>query len=152
MFGYASQQGVYGIPGFKNRRVLKGMTRSDLDSHKTLYAGPDPADPTRVLIRKLLRVSPSTYAYEETRITKNETEGKEPTVHTQVYRIKGFNLDEHLTPAEAMIRGAYRPVGTPLGFSLFYKHNEYVKSGYFTLVENQLYKPGQTWEEWWVDF
>ena len=56
-------------PKFNNYKVLGGYFRSDVDSHKTIFAGPDPADPTRILIRKLVKISDSTYCFEECRIT-----------------------------------------------------------------------------------
>ena len=69
---------------FANWKVLGGYFNENT-THKTLYAGPDPAEPSRVLIRKLIRVSKKTYACEETRITR--VEGKNPTVHSQFYRL-----------------------------------------------------------------
>ena len=39
---------------YSNWKILGGISLSDYDSHKTLFAGPDPADPNRVLIRKLV--------------------------------------------------------------------------------------------------
>ncbi len=104
---------------FYNRRVLGGYSNADYDSHKILYAGPDPAEPGIVLIRKLLHISRETYAYEETRITR--VEGNQPTVHTQVYRLKGFDLEEKLDAYEVLMRSAHRPIPNVLGFSIFYK-------------------------------
>jgi hypothetical protein len=82
---------------FKNFGVIGGYSFGDFETHKTLYAGVDPADPKRALIRKLIQVNKNTYCYEETRITPGESN---PIVHTQLYRIKDFNLNEHLTPEE----------------------------------------------------
>ena len=39
---------------FNNRKVIGGIAMGDYDSHRTLYAGPDPADHNRVLVRKLV--------------------------------------------------------------------------------------------------
>ena len=39
---------------FNNWKVLGGVTPGDYDSHRTMFAGPDPADPSRVLVRKLV--------------------------------------------------------------------------------------------------
>ena len=103
---------------YKNYRVLGGYNYNEFITHKTLYAGVDPADPKRALIRKLVQVNNSTYCYEETRITPGE---KEPTVHTQLFRIKDFDLKEKLDPEEIQIRGAFRPLPNVMGFSLFYK-------------------------------
>ena len=99
--------------------MLGGFFSGDLNSHRTIYAGPDPAEPSRVLIRKVLQISKETYAYEETRITR--VEGANPTVHSVVYRIKGFDFDEKLSPRELTLRGAFRPVPNVLGFSLYFR-------------------------------
>ena len=133
---------------FYNNKVLGGFFNGDVNSHRTLYAGPDPAEPNRVLIRKLLQISDRTYAYEETRITR--VEGKSPTVHSTIYRIRGFDLDEKLDPQEITIRGAFRPMPNVLGFSLYYRQ---MKSGarHFSVVENALFKTGGTWFEWFSD-
>ena len=39
---------------YSNWKILGGISLSDYDSHKTLFAGPDPADSNRILIRKLV--------------------------------------------------------------------------------------------------
>ena len=44
-----------------------------------LIVGPDPADTSRILVRKLIKVSETTYCFEETRVTPGE---KVPSVHT----------------------------------------------------------------------
>ena len=74
MFNYAGA-----TPNFRTGAVLGGFVNGDFITHKTLYAGPDPADPTRALIRKLVQVNAHTYCFEETRITPGEND---PTVHT----------------------------------------------------------------------
>ena len=52
-----------------------------------IYAtGPDPADPQRVLVRKILELQDGKYAYEETTITPNQASGV-PTVHSTAYKI-----------------------------------------------------------------
>jgi hypothetical protein len=56
-----------------------------------LYAGQDPADPSRALVRKLVQVNKNTYCYEESTITPGEGS---PTIHTKLYRIKDFDLHE----------------------------------------------------------
>ena len=104
---------------FRNYKVLGGTTSSEVDSHKTIFAGPDPADPSRILIRKLVRVSESTYCFEECRITPKEN--GQPTVHTQLFRLKDVDLKEKLTPYEIQTRGGYRPIPNVMGFSLYFK-------------------------------
>ena len=39
---------------YNNRKVLGGVTLGDYGTHRTIFAGPDPADKSRVLIRKLV--------------------------------------------------------------------------------------------------
>ena len=39
---------------FNNSKIIGGIGPGDYNSHKTLFAGPDPADKNRVLIRKLV--------------------------------------------------------------------------------------------------
>ena len=56
---------------YRNTNVLGGYMSDDYGTHKTLYAGVDPADPSRALIRKLVQVNEHTYCYEETTITPN---------------------------------------------------------------------------------
>jgi len=46
---------------FKNFGVIGGYSFGDFETHKTLYAGVDPADPKRALIRKLIQVNKNTY-------------------------------------------------------------------------------------------
>ena len=60
--------------------------------------GPDPADPSRMLIRKLVKVNEKTWCFEEVRVTP--TEGKQPVVHSQLFRVKGFDLREKLDGEE----------------------------------------------------
>lgn len=134
---------------FKNYRVLGGYGPNDFISHRTLYAGVDPADPKRALIRKLVQVNTSTYCYEETRITPGE---KNPTVHTQLFRIKDFDLHENLTPEEIQIRGAFRPLPNVMGFSLFYKPVAKKGKRHLSIVENTLFKNGGgSWLEFFQD-
>ena len=39
---------------FNNKKVIGGFVPGDYSSYKTLFAGPDPADRDRVLVRKLV--------------------------------------------------------------------------------------------------
>lgn len=80
---------------FRNFKTLGGSSLGDYETHQTLYAGVDPADPNRALVRKLVQVNSNTYCYEEIRITPGE---KTPQVHTQLLRIRDFDLHEHLSP------------------------------------------------------
>ena len=83
------------------------------------------------------------------RITPTE---KSPVVHSQMYRIKGFDMKERLTPEEIQIRGAFRPIPNVMGFSLFYKPLSQAGNFHFSIVENTLFKKaGGTWLEWFQD-
>jgi len=86
---------------------------------------------------------------EEIRITAGE---KLPVVHTQMFRVKNFNLHEQLDPKEEKIRLMYRPMPNVMGFSLYFKQ---LARGnvHFSIVENSHFKEaGSTWSEWWSDF
>jgi hypothetical protein len=61
-----------------------------------ILLGPDPADKSKLLVRKLVRVSEKTFCYEELRVTPGEK--KIPTVHSQIYRVGGFDLHENVSP------------------------------------------------------
>ena len=147
MFNSAGKGPVTFTPG----RVLGGASFADYDSNQTLYVGVDPADPNRVLVRKLVQVNNNTYCYEETRITP--TDQRVPTVHTQLFRIGDFDLHEELTPEELSIRGRFRPLPNVLGYSLFYKQLSSFGFPHMSIVENSLWKQaGGTIREWLRDF
>ena len=82
MFNFAAQA----VTSFSPGKVLGGADVADSTSYRTLFCGPDPADPERVLVRKILELSNGRYAYEETTITPNPNAGV-PTVHTTAYKI-----------------------------------------------------------------
>ena len=64
----------------------------DYGSHRTLYAGPDPADYHRVLVRKLVQTSDKTWCFEESRITPSDMDGAQPTVHTTLHRLGNIDI------------------------------------------------------------
>ena len=76
----------------------------DYQTYRTLFAGPDPADSDRVLIRKLVQTSENVWAFEESRITAAQNEGEQPTIHTTLHRLGGVNLAEHVDEEELKIR------------------------------------------------
>ena len=153
MFNSTSSPGSFG--SFTPGKVLAGYDGADNQTHKLLYAGSDPADETRVLIKKVVQVSKKTYCYEETTITPSDS-GSRPTVHTNLFRVKDLDLHEHIDGQEEEIRGRYRPLPNVMGFSLYYRdaaNNVKRSSPHLSVVENTLYKatPG-TWIEWFQDF
>lgn len=60
-----------------------------------IVTGPDPADPTRILIKKIVQVSEGTYGYEEVTITKRE--GDKPSVHSKLVRLGDWDLTEDVS-------------------------------------------------------
>ena len=137
---------------FNNNKVLGGYMMGDYDSHKTLFAGPDPADTNCVLVRKLVQTSDKTWCFEEARITPSETEGGNPTVHTTLHRLGWLNINEPLSDQELSTRLAYRAVPNVIGFSLFMKPYASGSSSSFTIVENSLIKGNNyRWAEWFKD-
>lgn len=111
--------------------------------------GPDPADPERILVRKIVKLRDHSYAYEETRVTRN---GKKlPEVHTVMHKLPQFDLDEEVDNKELAYRYRFRSLPNMLGFSLYYR-----KTGsglnHLSIVENSLWKTsGNTWSQWWKD-
>ena len=68
-----------------------------------------------------------------------------------MYRIRGFDLREHLSGEEIQIRGAHRAVPNVMGFSLFYKTLEN-RAKHLSIVENTLIKAsGTSWRDWFAD-
>ena len=136
---------------YNNWKVLGGSTPGDYESHRTMFAGPDPADPSRVLIRKLIQTGEATWCFEESRISNSVSEGGIPTVHTTIHRLGQTDVREELDEKEHALRVAYRPVPNVIGFSLFARAYEGARSGSFTIVENSLSKPKYRWAEWFKD-
>ena len=67
-----------------------------------LLPGPDPADPNRILVRKIVQLREGSYAYEETTISKStDKENPTPKVHSTLSKVgNGFDLQEHVTNQE----------------------------------------------------
>ena len=156
MFNYGSFVGQ-----FKNNKVLGGYTSGDTSTQtilyaginssiKNIFAGPDPADDRKALIRKLVQVNQTTYCIEEIRITPATMQI--PTVHSQMFRIKNFNFHEHVDVKETNIRLIYRPMPNVMGFSLYCRQGA-TGMPYLTIVENSFFKNSTfKWREWWSDF
>ena len=115
--------------------------------------GPDPADPSRVLVRKILKLREGSYAYEETTISKAmEGDTAKPRVHTQISKIGNeFDLQKHETNRELNMRGAFRPLPNLIGFSLYSRP---LSSGlnHVSILESTMEKSsGYGWVEWFKD-
>ena len=138
---------------FNNKKILGGVTMGDYNTHRTLFAGPDPADKNRVLIRKLVQTSDSVWAFEEARITPGETEGAQPTIHTTIHRLGWLNINEPLDEQELTTRLMYRPMPNVIGFSLFSRAwSTPGSSAHYSIVENSLSKKSNyRWAEWFRD-
>lgn len=118
-----------------------------------MLPGPDPADPNRILIRKIVQLREGSYAYEETTISKSsDKESSDPKVHTTLSKVgNGFDLQEHVTNEEAAFRLKFRPMPNVIGFSLYSRET---KNGlrHVSIVENSLEKSSAySWAEWWND-
>ena len=116
-----------------------------------MYAGPDPADPSRVLIRKLVQTSEKTWCFEESRVTPATSENGLPTVHTTLHRLGGVDVRENVSSEEQELRIKYKPMPNVVGFSLFTRAYQTGSSGSWSLVENSLHKPNQRWADWMKD-
>ena len=135
-----------------NNKILGGCFFGDYNSHKTLFAGPDPADNSRVLIRKVVQTSDKTWCFEETRVSSSETEGGNPTVHTTISRLGILDLNENISDNELRMKLIYRPNPNLLAFSLFSRAYEKGKTSSFTIVENsQIKQSAYRWQEWFKD-
>ena len=130
---------------------MAGVSPGDYTTHKTLFAGPDPADTNRVLVRKLVQTSDLVWAYEETRISAAANEGQSPSVHTTLHRLGQFNINEDLSEEELKLRLQYRAVPNVIGFSLFTRGYANGGSSSWSIVENSLTKSGGRWTEWLRD-
>ena len=58
--------------GVSGKQLFDGFSMSDSYSYVTLFAGPDPADSNRMLVRKLVQIGIASYAYEETRVNRKD--------------------------------------------------------------------------------
>ena len=123
----------------------------DYSTHKTLFAGPDPADTNRVLIRKLVQTSDNVWCFEEARITPS-AKGGNPSVHTTLHRLGWFDINEPLTEKELKMRIMHRAMPNVVGFSLFTRQYEKGSSSSYSIVENTLLKQSSyRWAEWFRD-
>ena len=112
-----------------------------------LRKGPDPADPERVLVRKILELRDGKYAYEETTISPADS--GIPTVHTTAYKIHMWDMKEEVTQKELNTRLLFRPQPNCVGMSLYYR-NTANGTNHLSIVENTLWKPNVgTWTNWW---
>ena len=137
---------------YNNKKVLGGSFMGDYSSHKTLFAGPDPADNNRVLVRKLVQTSDNVWCFEEARISPSEKEGGTPSVHTTLHRLGWFNIHEPISEHELKLRLTYRAMPNVVGFSLFTRQYENGSTSSFSIVENTLLKKsGYRWVEWFRD-
>ena len=110
-------------------------------------SGPDPADPQRVLVRKILELRDGKYAYEETTISP--TEQGVPTVHTTAYKIHMWDLKEDVPLKEITTRLLFRPQPNCIGMSLYYRKTA-SGTNHLSITENTLWKPNVgTWTNWW---
>ena len=146
MFNYSRSHA-----SFKPRKVVGANSRVDFNTYRILYAGPDPADESRFLIKKVVQVAPHTYCYEESTVTKTDTG---PQVHQTLYKLGELDMREAVGIEERTLRQKFRPFSNFIGFSVFYKNLEGKKwKSHWTMVENFLQKPEeQRWADWYRDY
>mmetsp|Transcript_7081 Transcript_7081/g.11930 ORF Transcript_7081/g.11930 Transcript_7081/m.11930 type:complete len:166 (-) Transcript_7081:158-655(-) len=138
---------------YNHWKVIGGILPGDYASFITLYAGADPANPDRVLVKKLVKISDNTWCLEHSTIEAGEKEGSQPTVHTQMFRLGAFDIEENITAKELHLRLLYRPMPNLLSFQLFSRASQSGRSGLFQVIENSFFKASEyRWSEWLKDF
>ena len=146
MFNVASTNARY-----NNWKTLGGCSPGDYQTYKTMFAGPDPAEPSRVLIRKIVQTSQNKWCFEETTVTPN-ADGGAPTVHTTLHRLGWFDINEELTEKELVHRLNYRPAPNIIGFSVFSRCWANSTRSSFNLSEATYNKQSTyRWQEWFKD-
>ena len=136
---------------YNNFKTLGGVMAGDYQTHKTMFAGPDPADPSKVLVRKLVQTSDHVWCFEESRISASAN-GKQPSVHTTIHRLGNLDMNEDLSKREREIRRMHRPRRNIIGFTVYTKAWDHSSGVSWTLAENSYYKAaGYRWQEWWAD-
>ncbi|CAI2382961.1 unnamed protein product [Moneuplotes crassus] len=129
---------------FKASKVIGGAGMGDTHSYRILYAGPDPADKNRLLIKKVFRTNEHTYFYEDIRLNV-----KDKTVHSKAHNL--FNdMKENLTENEITLRNQYRTHNL-LGFSLYWRELGSGKN-HMSIIENHSWVPNQSWSLWFKTF
>ena len=147
MFNFAG-----GYSSFNNYKVLGGISPGDVNSHRLMFAGPDPADSKRVLVRKVVQTAENKWCFEESRITPG-VDGAPPTVHTTLHHLGHLDLKESIDESEWLFRLRYNPMPLVFGFGLFARAWEGKKHGSMTITENTLIKTSKRrWAEVWQDF
>uniref|UniRef100_A0A7S3JD30 Uncharacterized protein n=1 Tax=Euplotes harpa TaxID=151035 RepID=A0A7S3JD30_9SPIT len=141
MFNYAKTD----KKPFHAGKVIAGSGFGDSHSYRILYAGPDPASNSRILIKKVFRTNLNTYFYEDVRI---DVEAK--TVHTKCHQLM-HDIKEGLTNEELMIRLKHRSHMNILGFSLFWKQLQNGKN-HLSIIENVRWKPYNSWTTLYNDY
>ena len=129
--------------------------------------GPDPADPSRVLIKRVNQIGDGKWAYEEVTLSKDSDTETEPTVHSTMHKIALWDLYRKFDAREEALQRNFKPRPCVTSFSLFYtktgeKWNPLfwlpswalgMQGGQYTIVENSFVKTGEiTWNEWWQNF
>ena len=137
---------------YSNNKILGGTMLGDYQSHRTMFAGPDPADPSKVLIRKLVQTSDHVWCFEEARISPS-ADGAQPSVHTTMHRLGTMDINENVGDNEWALRLTYRSMPNIIGFSLFTRPWENSRGVSLSVVENSLAKKSNIrWAEWFRDF
>jgi hypothetical protein len=85
-----------------------------------MCVGPDPADPSRILIRKIVELNQGRWAYETITVTKVEGT-KVPVVHSTMTLMEGFDLKELVSLQEQHVRRRFWAMPNLIGFSMYYR-------------------------------
>ena len=105
------------------------------------FLGPDPADPNKILVKKVFRTNENSYFYEDVRL-----DVKSKTAHSQAH-ILTHDLKEELDEKELDIRRSYRKNYNIVGFSLFWKPLDAGKN-HLSIIELTNETPTETWSLW----
>lgn len=127
---------------------------------------PDPADPSRLLIKRVNQVADGKWAYEEIRMGREDSKSV-PTLHATMHRLHYWDLYSKFDPREESVKRIFRASPTVVSFSLFYNQvgdhprnpalslTSMLFGGHgvqYTIVENILHKESQLgFREWFND-
>lgn len=120
--------------GFREGQVLGGVALRDADTYRTMSCGkcakavlmfdfeigPDPADPSRVIIKRVNQIGDGKWAYEEVTLSKADGTETEPTVHSTMHKVAMWDLYRKFDAREEALLRNFKPRPCVTSFSLFY--------------------------------
>ena len=124
--------------------------------------GPDPADPSRILVRRVNQLRKGEWAYEE--VTVSSEDGKEvPNVHSTMHKLSHWDLYKKFSAREEAFDRNFKASPQVTSVSMFYSQTGPLRNvalmlpsfllglqgTQYTIVENCFEKEaGCTWTEW----